>query len=241
MSDEPRGEETTGPPSRRALGAMESAVRRARESGAQRPLPTPAATSGGVQRAAPDPPATAPVRPGGDAVAAQGTKSPVDIRQRWLIAAVAVVAALVLAGAIALAAAPGSSPRVAGGPPATGIHSGTPGPSSRPSTTIAKGSPPASTTTTTTAVASTPGAMPVISALDPASGTAGQAIGVSGANFLSSTGQIVATFNGQVAPTSCPSQNACSVTVPPLPQASTAQVTITTSSGTSNAVTFTYT
>ena len=58
-------------------------------------------------------------------------------------------------------------------------------------------------------------------------------------NFLSSSGQIVATFNGQVAPTSCPAQNTCTVTVPPSTSPS-AQVVITTARGTSNAVTFTY-
>jgi hypothetical protein len=50
----------------------------------------------------------------------------------------------------------------------------------------------------------------------------------------------VATFNGQVAPTSCPAQNTCTVTVPPSPGGATAQVTITTASGTSNVVTFIY-
>ncbi len=58
---------------------------------------------------------------------------------------------------------------------------------------------------------------------------------------MSSSGQIVATFNGQVAPTSCPAQNTCSVTVPPSSGSQTAQVTITTAGGTSNSVTFTYT
>jgi hypothetical protein len=62
---------------------------------------------------------------------------------------------------------------------------------------------------------------------------------VSGANFLSATGQIVATFNGQVAPTSCPAQNTCAVTVPPS-NAPSAQVVITTPGGASNAETFTY-
>ena len=61
-----------------------------------------------------------------------------------------------------------------------------------------------------------------------------------GANFLSSSGQIVAMFNGQVAPTSCPAQNTCTVTVPPSPGAATVQVTITTAGGTSNAVKFVY-
>jgi hypothetical protein len=47
-------------------------------------------------------------------------------------------------------------------------------------------------------------------------------------------------FNGQVAPTSCPAQNTCTVTVPPSLGGATAQVTITTASGTSNVVTFMY-
>ena len=74
---------------------------------------------------------------------------------------------------------------------------------------------------------------------DPSSGSAGQSVTVAGANFLSTSGQIVATFNGQVAPTSCPAQNTCTITVPSSTSPS-AQVVITTSGGTSNAVTFTY-
>ena len=62
---------------------------------------------------------------------------------------------------------------------------------------------------------------------------------VSGANFLSTSGQIVATFNGQEAPTSCPAQNTCTITVPPSSRP-TAQVVITTAGGASNAQTFTY-
>jgi IPT/TIG domain len=94
-------------------------------------------------------------------------------------------------------------------------------------------------TTTPTTVAAVAGGPPVISSLSPASGSAGQAIVVAGSNFLSSNGQIVATFNGQVAPTSCPAQNTCNVTVPASTSPS-AQVAITTAGGTSNAVTFTY-
>jgi hypothetical protein len=63
---------------------------------------------------------------------------------------------------------------------------------------------------------------------------------VAGTNFLSSNGQIVASFDGEVAPTSCPAQNVCTVTVPPMTGPAAAQVTITTAGGTSNAVTFTY-
>ncbi len=96
------------------------------------------------------------------------------------------------------------------------------------------------TTSSTTPVSATPGGPPVISSLTPSSGSAGQGIEVAGANFLSPTGQIEATFNGQVAATSCPAQNTCTVTVPPMSGSSSAQVTITTASGTSNPVTFTY-
>ncbi len=95
-------------------------------------------------------------------------------------------------------------------------------------------------TSTTTPVSAAVGGPPVISSLTPSSGSAGQSVHVAGANFLSSSGQIVATFNGQVAPTSCPAQNTCTVTVPPSSGDPSAQVTITTASGTSNAVTFTY-
>ena len=80
----------------------------------------------------------------------------------------------------------------------------------------------------------------MISALNPSSGPAGESVQVAGSNFLSSNGRIVATFDGQAASTSCPAQNTCTVTVPAATGSPSAQVTITTSSGTSNAVTFTY-
>jgi hypothetical protein len=79
----------------------------------------------------------------------------------------------------------------------------------------------------------------VISSLSPSNGSAGQSITIAGANFLSTDGHIVATFNGQVAPTSCPAQNTCTVTVPASTTPS-AQVVITTAGGASNAVTFSY-
>lgn len=80
----------------------------------------------------------------------------------------------------------------------------------------------------------------MIAALTPANGVAGQGIEIAGANFLSSSGQIVATFNGHVVPTSCPAQSTCTVTVPTLPGVNSAQVVITTSAGPSNPATFTY-
>jgi IPT/TIG domain len=82
----------------------------------------------------------------------------------------------------------------------------------------------------------------VVSSLSATSGTAGQTVVISGANFLSSDGQIVARFGGQTTPTSCPEQHTCTVTVPPQAGApTTVPVTITTAAGTSNAMNFAYT
>jgi uncharacterized membrane protein len=81
----------------------------------------------------------------------------------------------------------------------------------------------------------------VLTSLSPSGGAAGQTLVLSGANFLSSDGQIVARFGGQVTATSCPDQHTCSVTVPPWtgPPGSV-PVTITTAAGTSNALNFAY-
>ena len=161
-----------------------------------------------------------------------GEVRPPRRNDRWLVGAVAVAAALVVAGLIALVVS------VTGGSSPSSLTAAGTRPS--PSTTAPSGARHRSTSTTTsTPVVATAGGPPVISSLSPADGSAGQAIVVAGANFLSSSGQIVATFNGQVAPTSCPAQNTCTVTVPASTTPS-AQVAITTAGGTSNAMTFTY-
>jgi IPT/TIG domain len=162
--------------------------------------------------------------------------------------AVWIAAALVLVAAGALAVTLGMGTGGGGGNP-TALAPPSPG----PTTTVAKAHPArhhpttaggTAATSTTTSTAPPPVAAsgpPVIASLSPASGSAGQGIQIAGSNFLSSSGQIVATFNGQVAPTSCPAQNTCSVTVPPSSGSGTAQVVVTTAGGTSNAMTFTYT
>jgi hypothetical protein len=64
---------------------------------------------------------------------------------------------------------------------------------------------------------------------------------ISGTNLVSADGQILARFNGAVAPTRCPARTSCSVTVPGNSSpASTVSVTVTTAAGTSNALTFSY-
>ncbi len=238
------GERPPGTPSQRALGAMESAVRRAREragvaTGAgpvqEDTQPVSFTSFAEEPRTPPVPPWTAPAGPpaGGGETAR---------REHWLTISVVVVAALVVLAGIALAISAGGGGQQAAPPSATPTtaHARTPPAAHRPTTKVHRGSAPAPRTTSTTAPPATPGGPPVIASLSPASGAAGQGIQVAGSNFLSSSGQIVATFNGQVAPTSCPAQNTCTVTVPPMSGSPSAQVTITTASGTSNAVTFTY-
>ena len=216
-----------GTPSPRALGAMESAVRRVRASNtvASPDAPTP-----------PDPyrppaPTVTPARRR-DGVWTRWTAGGSD---RWLVGAVIAAAVAVVVMTVALILSlHGGRARVATPPVSTVAASGGGHHHAR--------NPPAtsSTTTTSTTIAATPGGPPVIDSLSPSSGAAGQTITITGANFLSSDGHIVAAFNGQVAPTACPTQNTCTVTVPPSNGAPSAQVTVSTASGASNAVLFTY-
>ena len=191
---------------------------------ASQDLPTPPAGSGG---AAPSTPPTThdtqQLLPQG-AEHAQAQRGPErGLSERRLLAAVLILAALVVVSGIALAVS------VIRG-------SGRPSPTAAPAT-----QPRRAGVSTTTAAPPASGALPHISSLSPASGSAGQTITVTGSGFLSSNGLIVAAFNGRVTTTSCPSQDMCTVTVPPPPAGATsAQVTITTASGTSNAVGFSY-
>ncbi len=204
----------------RALGAMESAVQRARAS---QGIAGPPVGSGSPPR---PPAAESPNQPLSAEV--DGERAERE-SERWLAAAVVAVAVLVVASGIALAV---STSRQSGGPSPTAASTTQPG-RTRVSPTI--------TTTTTTTAPSTPGAPPQIASLTPASGSPGQSVTVTGSNFLSSDGRIVASFDGRVTATSCSTQHVCTVTVPPPSAGETsAQVTITTASGTSNAITFSY-
>ena len=255
MSDKTTGERPQGAPSQRALEAMESAVRRARERAGVVTGAGPIEADTQPVSITPflhDPPA--PLRPSAPSSAepAEAPGSPGELarREHWLTISVVVVAVLVVMAGITLAVSPGGGGQQSAAPPVTrpttAIHASTASPTQRATTNGHSGVAAAPSTTTTTATTSTtappatPGGPPVIAALSPASGAAGTGIQVAGSNFLSSSGQIVASFNGQVTETSCPAQNTCTVTVPPISGASSAQVTITTATGTSNAVTFNY-
>ncbi len=120
--------------------------------------------------------------------------------------------------------------------------------STKPTTSPTTPTSPPSTSAPVPALPSTtvpPGVVasgaPVLRTLDPSSGTAGQVVTISGTNLFSANGQVQATFDGQQAPTSCPTETSCSVIVPALPGGPhTVVVTVSTESGTSNALTFSY-
>lgn len=117
-----------------------------------------------------------------------------------------------------------------GVPPATAAGGGAPTP------------PPGSDTTSTTASpAPSAAGPPAIISLSPAAGGPGTPVTVTGSGFLSADGSIVAHVDGQVAPTSCPDQTTCTVTVPSLPGGTgTVPVTVTTDSGTSAPASFSF-
>jgi hypothetical protein len=155
--------------------------------------------------------------------------------ERRLTMALFVTAALVAVAAITLVVIaatrhqPASNTSPPAAAPATTHHS----------TTHHRGSRTSSSSTLPTP---TPGAAPVISSLSPSNGTAGQAITVLGANFMSPSGHIAARFGTVLASIACPKQSTCTLTVPPAaPGApSSVMVTVTTDSGTSNSISFSY-
>ena len=100
------------------------------------------------------------------------------------------------------------------------------------------------TTTTVPAPLQAPGPVgaPVLASLQPSSGIAGQSVVVSGSGFLSPSGNISATVNGQTASVSCPDQTTCTLAIPPQTgPATTLPVVIVTDGGPSNPLTFTLT
>ena len=228
---------------------MESAVRRARERAGvvtgpgpieQDTQPVPVAALDDDPPTPPVPVWPGPQPPWSGPPGTPSRSSEPGRRDHLLHISVAVAAALVVIAGIALAVTSGGSgtPGAAPSTAASTGHAGTP--TAQHPAARHHGRSRGSATTTSTAPAATPGGPPVIASLSPASGTAGQGIQIDGSNFLSPSGQIVASFNGQVTSTNCPAPNSCTVTVPPMNGSSSVQVTITTANGTSNAVTFTY-
>lgn len=83
---------------------------------------------------------------------------------------------------------------------------------------------------------------PVLTAVAPSSGKAGDKVTLTGSAFFSRDGVISAHFGATAAFVACQSTTSCTVTVPSQPAGTAATpVTITTETGTSQAVPFTYT
>ena len=121
--------------------------------------------------------------------------------------------------------------------PASTSTAPTAGPAAGPATSRPATTTPSAASPTRTAA---PGGPPVLAALQPSSGPAGQAVTISGSGFLSPSGQISATVGGQTASVSCPDQTTCTVTIPPpIGTATTEPVVIVTDGGSSNPLTFT--
>jgi hypothetical protein len=124
-------------------------------------------------------------------------------------------------------------------PTAQAGHESGPAVASPRTTSVTTTTQPAATTTTTSAPAT--GSGPVLSSIEPISGTPGQIIVVSGSNLMSTSGQITAQFGAETSTVACLAQTSCLVIVPPNGSpAATVPLTITTDGGTSNTLNFTY-
>jgi hypothetical protein len=155
-------------------------------------------------------------------------------RRAWFVlGAAALVGIGGLAGLVTATLRPGSNrtPALApsASPPATPL-------------TIA----PTTTTSTPSTIAPAEPARsgsPVLSALEPDAGQPGDVITVTGSGLMSADGLIVAMFGQAQTRIVCPTQTTCRMTVPPQPPQSsgTVEVTVTTRSGSSNAMGFRYT
>jgi hypothetical protein len=81
----------------------------------------------------------------------------------------------------------------------------------------------------------------VLTTLEPASAAPGQVLVIVGSNLMSASGQITANFGTETSTVACPQTTSCLVMVPQDGTSGTSvPFTVTTDSGTSNALTFSY-
>jgi hypothetical protein len=240
-------------PSQRTLDALADAVRRAREA-------TDVAAAGDRVRAVP-PYARRPA-PSAGAAGAFWRVDPLRTRRRGLRRAAALGTLGVVLLAVILTLSLGGGTRSPRPPAAAGSRPGTQARASTPrasATTTPVTVPPATsprpaptqttttvapaTTTTTTSVPSGASRSPApqLSSITPSQSRPGTVVVVHGTDLFSPNGVVLARFDGQPTHTICLTQTSCRVTVPPLPGSpSSVRVTITTESGTSNALYFVY-
>lgn len=94
---------------------------------------------------------------------------------------------------------------------------------------------------TTTPAVPTTGSGPVLTTLEPASAAPGQVLVIVGSNLMSASGQITANFGTETSTVACPQTTSCLVMVPQDGTSGTSvPFTVTTDSGTSNALSFSY-
>ena len=137
------------------------------------------------------------------------------------------------------AGSPTSTTSVPGSAPG-GTSSSAP-PTSAPSSP-GPSSPGPSSPSTSRQPSAKPGPKPVLLEISPASGPAGQRVTLRGRGFFSADGQITVTFGAAQAPVACPSETTCHATVPSRPGTSSATVPVrvSTETGRSNPVAFSY-
>lgn len=228
---EPEREHGLTQPAQRALSAMALAARRASQS-----------TAGG--RSKPERLTSGPERlgePVPHTARARSTERPNWERTiRTGVLAVGAVVVSLSAIVVALKATGGtrsSAPSHSSGRGTSRMSGPTAPPS--PSGSASASNP---TISTTIPESGAPGGPPEISSIAPTSGTSGQTVTLSGTNLFSPDGQIQAYFDGADAPTSCPVQTTCTVTVPNLPGGpANVPVKVVTEGGDSNTLFFEYT
>jgi hypothetical protein len=84
---------------------------------------------------------------------------------------------------------------------------------------------------------------PVLVSVAPRSAKAGQVVTISGHGFFSANGRITVTFGRVTAPVACPTRTTCRATVPAHPgpaPSGLVDIRLTTQSGTSNSLPFSY-
>ena len=162
-------------------------------------------------------------------------------RRPFVFAAATGFVVVVVVGLVAASLAGPGSPAHRSGPNHATSRSTLVGAAPAPTTptTPTTGAPTVPTTTTSPPAPARGG--PTLTGISPDPASPGQTVTIQGDGLVSSDNVIVAMFGAQTAPTHCPTQQQCVVTVPPpSPGTPSVPVQVRTSTGVSNALTFHY-
>jgi IPT/TIG domain len=163
----------------------------------------------------------------------------------WAVG-VLIILNIVAGGVLALSLTnPNQKTPTAQGPQPSGTATPTSGQESHGTTSTTSaghGGASSSTAPPSSSLPPSPGAGPVLAAISPASGVAGQVVTLTGTGLFSANGIITVTFGSAQASVVCSTETTCRATVPTRAPASsgTVSVTVQTESGTSNKVAFSY-